>query len=165
MYGRIMFNFLTNSTFRILLTSLVISIINIVIIMNTPRLTTIDYVDSQDIYKKHKGEIFYYEDSKRAVEEYQKNYKERVAKLREIEGSGLLSLQTPMVFLAFLPWVVFPFMFPIIKKKLPWVFFFPILFSLFGIFPIIQLIAIGVILTFSFYIKTKFEKSNRKTEP
>jgi hypothetical protein len=56
-------------------------------------------------------------------------------------------------------------MFPIIKKKLPWVFFFPILFSLFGIFPIIQLIAIGVILTFSFYIKTKFEKSNRKTEP
>lgn len=163
MYGGIMSNILTNNTFKILLTSLLISIINVVLIINTPNNGAIDYVNPRDIYEAHKGEIYYSEDLERADEEYRKEYQERVKKLKELDRNNSFSVQEFLVVLTFLPWVIFSFLFPIIKKQLLWVFFFPILFFLLGLFSMQQLIVIGVILTFSFYLKNHCVHRNRKS--
>ena len=152
-----MYNILTSEVFRILLISFLISILNVIFIANFPSISAIDYVDPEEVYENQKGTIYYSEDLKRESEEYLRDYEERVRQLEKLDRNKSFSIQEFGMFLVFLPWAVFPFLFPFIKKKLFWAFLFPILFYLFGLFSIEKLSMIGFILFFSYFFKTKYQ--------
>jgi len=138
--------------------SFLISIINVVFIANFPSISAIDYVDPQEVYENQKGTIYYSEDLKKADEEYMKDFEERVRQLEELDRTNSFSPQEFGMVLVFLPWAIFPFLFPSITKKLFWALFFPVLFYLFGLFSIEKISMIGFILLFSFYFKRQLPR-------
>jgi len=151
-----MYNVLTSETFKVLLFSFLISILNVAFIANFPSVSAIDYVDPQEVYENQKGTIYYSEDLKKADEEYMKNFEERVKQLERLDQNNSFSVQEFGMILVFVPWAIFPFLFPIFKKRLLLVLLFPVVFYLFGLFSIEKLSMIGFILFFVIFFKKQF---------
>lgn len=153
-----MHNILTSEILKVILMSFLISILNVAFIVNFPSISAIDYVDPQEVYENQKGTIYYSEDLKKSDEEYMIDFEERVRKLEELDRKKTFSPQEFGMILVFLPWAIFPFLFPSITKKLFWALFFPVLFYLFGLFSVEKLSMICFILIFSFYFKKQLNR-------